>query len=151
MRIQHRGQVSEQVLLGLYDSVRRKLWKETLTCEQRHQGKILSSFQEKHWSQYEVQMLLLGKQPHKEWTAELSRLVQVEMQLAESYRALRWHVAQVCPWTVDNTPTEGFGYCGLGMLCWRLSKDPDFGGDLEWCLEDIMDYKDWRLNVSEVH
>lgn len=95
-------------------------------------------------------MVFLGEQPHKEWKAKLTRLLQVEMRLDESYRALCWYVAQVCPWTGNNTPTEGFGYGGLGLLLERLSQDPDFGSDLEWRLEEISEYREQMLNVSEV-
>ncbi|PIO38716.1 hypothetical protein AB205_0103790, partial [Aquarana catesbeiana] len=92
-----------------------------------------------------------GGQPHKEWKAELTRLVQVEMRLDESYRALRWYVVQVCLWTVDDTPTEGFGYSSLGgLLLERLPQDPDFESGLEWRLEEISEYKERMLNVSEV-
>ncbi|PIO38909.1 hypothetical protein AB205_0174160, partial [Aquarana catesbeiana] len=96
-------------------------------------------------------MLLLGEQPKQEWTAELSRLIRAEMRLDESYRALRWYVAQDCPGSADDSPTEGFDYDGLGLLYWRLSRDPDFGSDMEWRLEEIMEHRERRMNVSEGH
>lgn len=49
-----------------------------------------------------------------------------------------------------DSPAEGFGYGSLGLLFKRLSKDPDFGSDLEWRLGEILGYRDRRLNVSEV-
>ena len=150
MQIQHRGPVSEQILLGWHDSVHLDLWKETLACEQCHQGKILPSIQKRYWSQYGLWELFLGDTPHKEQTAELSRLVWAEMQLEESYRALRWHVSQTCPWIVDDSPTDGFGYGGRELLYEKLSGDPHFGSDLEWRLEEIMDYREEILNISEV-
>ncbi|PIO39015.1 hypothetical protein AB205_0050390, partial [Aquarana catesbeiana] len=96
-------------------------------------------------------MLLLGEQPKQEWTAELSRLIRAEMRLDESYRALWWYVAQEFPWSADDSPTEGFDYDGLGLLYWRLSRDPNFGSDREWRLEEIMEHRKRRLNVSEGH
>ncbi|PIO26074.1 hypothetical protein AB205_0155740, partial [Aquarana catesbeiana] len=104
-----------------------------------------------YWSQYDVLVLLLGEQPKQEWIAELSRLIRAEMRLDESYRALRWYVAQECPWSVDDSPMQGFDYDGLGLLYWRLSRDPDFGSDWEWRLEEIMKHREGRLNVSEGH
>ena len=129
-QIQHRGPVSEQVLLGWFDSIRCKLWKEALAREQRHQGKVLPSNRERYWSQYGLRVLLLGEKLHKGQTAELSRLVWAEMQLDESYRALQWHVSQACPWIADDSPTECLSYGGLRLLYVKLTGDSNFGSDL---------------------
>lgn len=96
-------------------------------------------------------MLLLGEQPKQEWIAELSRLIWAEMQLDESYRGLRWYVVQECPWSADDSPTEGYDDDGLGLLYWRMSRDPDFGGDREWRLEDIMEHREEKVNISGGH
>ncbi|PIO25810.1 hypothetical protein AB205_0058390 [Aquarana catesbeiana] len=151
LQIQHRGPVSEQVLLGWFDSTRCELWKEALAHEQRHQGKVLPFIQERYWTQYGLRVLFLGEKPHKEQTAELSRLIWAEMRLGESYRALQWHVSQASPWIADDSPTEGFGYGGLGLLYVKLTGDPNSGSDLEWRLDEIMDFREGLLNTSEVH
>ncbi|PIO35875.1 hypothetical protein AB205_0015350, partial [Aquarana catesbeiana] len=151
MQIQHRGPVSEQVLLGWFDSIRCELLKEALAREQRHQGKVLPSIQERYWSQYGLRVLFLGEKPHKEKTAELSRLGWAEMKLDESYRALRWHVSQAYPWIADNSPMEGLSYGSLGLLYVKLTGYPNFGSDLEWWLDEIMDFREGLLNISEVH
>ncbi|PIO23626.1 hypothetical protein AB205_0104180 [Aquarana catesbeiana] len=91
-----------------------------------------------------------GKKPHKEQTSELSRLVWAEMRLDESYKALRWHLSQACPWIADDSPTESFGYGSLRLLYVKLTGDPNFGSDLEWRLDEIMDFREGLLNVSEV-
>ncbi|PIO26956.1 hypothetical protein AB205_0124390, partial [Aquarana catesbeiana] len=96
MQIQHRGPVSEQVLLGWFDSIRCELWKEALAREQRHQGKVLPSIQES--------------------------------------------------WMRDTEPSGG-----LGLLYLKLTGDPNFGSDLEWWLDEIMDFREGLLNVLEVH
>ncbi|PIO34500.1 hypothetical protein AB205_0171390 [Aquarana catesbeiana] len=151
MQIQHRGPVSEQVLLGWCDSIRCKLWKEALAREQRHQGKVLPSIEERYWSQYGLRVRFLGEKPHKKQTDELSRLVWAEIKLDESYRALRWHVSQACPWIADDSPTEGLSYGGLGLLYVKLTGDSNFGSDLEWRVDEIMDFREGLLNISEVH
>ncbi|XP_077313352.1 uncharacterized protein LOC143933998 [Lithobates pipiens] len=151
MQLQHRGPVSEQVLLGWFDSIRCKLWKEALVREQRQQGKVLPSNQERFWSQYGLRVLFLGEKMHKEQTAELSRLVWAEMKLDESYRALRWHVSQACPWIADDSPMEGSSYSSLGLLYVKLTGDSKFGSDLEWQLDEIMDFRKGLLNISELH
>ena len=61
MRIQHRGPVSEEALLGWSDVIRCQLWKEALALEQQHQGKVLPSIHVSYWPQYDVRMPLLGE------------------------------------------------------------------------------------------
>ncbi|PIO16204.1 hypothetical protein AB205_0179460 [Aquarana catesbeiana] len=50
-----------------------------------------------------------------------------------------------------TAPRKGFDYDGLGLLYWRLSRDPNFGSDREWRLEEIIEHRERRLNVSEGH
>ncbi|PIO14500.1 hypothetical protein AB205_0183090, partial [Aquarana catesbeiana] len=130
----------------------RSCWDgEALAREQRYQGKVLPSIEERYWSQYGLRVRFLGENPHKKQTAELSRLVWAEIKLDESYRALRWHVSQACPWIADDSPTEGLSYGGLGLLFVKLTGDPNFGSDLERQVDEIMDFREGLLNISEVH
>ena len=40
---------------------------------------------------------------------------------------------------------------GLGLLYVKLTGDSRFGSYLEWRLEEIMDFREGLLNISEVH
>ncbi|PIO10538.1 hypothetical protein AB205_0181360, partial [Aquarana catesbeiana] len=73
------------------------------------------------------------------------------MKLDEHYRALWWHVSQACPWIADDSPTEGLSYGGLGLLYVKLTGDPNFGSNLEWRSDKIMDFREGLLNILEVH
>lgn len=54
MRIQHRGPVSKEVLLGWSDVIRCQLWKEALALEQQNQGEVVPYIYARYWPQYDV-------------------------------------------------------------------------------------------------
>ena len=53
----------------------------------------------------------------------------------------RLYVTRLCPWLVNNDPTEGHDLGGPGLIFEALQEDPQFGSVQEWRWEDIRDFR----------
>ncbi|CAH2223946.1 Hypothetical predicted protein, partial [Pelobates cultripes] len=83
-----------------------------------------------HAEQLELRIPLLGNQPSEKWVSELETLVETEVWLNDSYRALRWHAYHLYPWLIEYKCIEGEDYDGSGLL-WDTIETSLWFGDTD--------------------
>ena len=87
--------------------VMQELWQESMEIAQLRRKEKLPSTAQRWQEQVSQRMFILGEEPLAEWVRHLECLVQREIMLDDSYRALWWYAVQRDPWLAEGMQPEG--------------------------------------------
>ncbi|CAH2329338.1 Hypothetical predicted protein [Pelobates cultripes] len=121
----------EESELEWRDIARQELWYDALEEVQYQRQQHLPGVAYRLEEQMAWRMQLLGDQPGGQQVRQLEYLVERELSLDASYRALWWCTVQPETWRAKGIQPEGENYISPGLMWKALAEDVDFGSPAE--------------------
>ncbi|CAH2283444.1 Hypothetical predicted protein [Pelobates cultripes] len=121
----------EESELEWRDIARQELWYDALEEVQYQRQQRLPGVAYRLEEQMAWRIPLLGDQPGGQQVRQLEYLVERELSLDASYRALWWCTVQPETWRAEGIQPQGENYTSPGLLWKALAEDVDFGSPAE--------------------